>query len=294
MNIQQLYYFEAVARLQNYTKAAEELMTTQSCLGHSISDLENELGMKLLIYHNRQMILTPFGDLFLSHVKKILGELTLIEDDKREATRKNNEPLRIAFVSNMSHEWIPNLVKEFTGIPGNEDIEFIFTETIATKLAVQELRSNNLDLFFGAKLDGLGVDSYFIYDEDLFAIVPPDSAFAKQSVFNLDDLKQTTLVTYNTQCGTRFHVDNLLSDYNVTPAKIIETATEKMMASAVSSNLGVAILPYFREIDYFNVKILPLNASRAKRPIHMMWLPEKYNNPLVRSFISFVKVFCEK
>ena len=47
MNLQQLYYFQAISRLKNYTKAAEQLLVAQSSLSHSIGDLERELGVPL-------------------------------------------------------------------------------------------------------------------------------------------------------------------------------------------------------------------------------------------------------
>lgn len=40
MNLQQLYYFQAISRLKNYTKAAEQLLVAQSSLSHSIGDLD--------------------------------------------------------------------------------------------------------------------------------------------------------------------------------------------------------------------------------------------------------------
>lgn len=38
MNLQQLYYFQAISRMKNYTKAAEQLLVAQSSLSHSIGD----------------------------------------------------------------------------------------------------------------------------------------------------------------------------------------------------------------------------------------------------------------
>ena len=53
MNLQQLYYFQAISRLKNYTKAAEQLLVAQSSLSHSIGDLERELG-GILISQNTE------------------------------------------------------------------------------------------------------------------------------------------------------------------------------------------------------------------------------------------------
>ena len=47
MNLQQLYYFQAISRLKNYTKAAEQLCITQPSLSHAIHLLETELGVPL-------------------------------------------------------------------------------------------------------------------------------------------------------------------------------------------------------------------------------------------------------
>ena len=47
MNLQQLYYFQKIAELKNYTKASEALMISQSTLSHSMANLEKELGIPL-------------------------------------------------------------------------------------------------------------------------------------------------------------------------------------------------------------------------------------------------------
>lgn len=47
MNIYNLRYFVTLARIRQYTKAAEELCITQPSLSHAISQMEKELGVKL-------------------------------------------------------------------------------------------------------------------------------------------------------------------------------------------------------------------------------------------------------
>lgn len=43
MNIYNLRYFVTLARIRQYTKAAEELCITQPSLSHAISQMEKEL-----------------------------------------------------------------------------------------------------------------------------------------------------------------------------------------------------------------------------------------------------------
>ena len=77
MNLQQLYYFQAIRRLKNYTKAAEQLLVAQSSLSHSIGDLERELGVPLFFKVGRNIDITEYGKQFLIHVDRITAELEL-------------------------------------------------------------------------------------------------------------------------------------------------------------------------------------------------------------------------
>lgn len=55
--------FLAVCRQQNYTRAAEELNITQPAVTQHIQYLQDYYGVKLFVYANRQLTLTPEGEL---------------------------------------------------------------------------------------------------------------------------------------------------------------------------------------------------------------------------------------
>ena len=55
MNLNQLYYFQKVATLQHYHQAAEKLNISQPSLSRSISNLEEELGLKLFVKKGRNI-----------------------------------------------------------------------------------------------------------------------------------------------------------------------------------------------------------------------------------------------
>ena len=74
MELRQLEYFAAVARLKNYTRAADEMYVSQPTISVSIQKLEEELGTKLIIRDNKKVILTHEGEIFLAHTEKLLGD----------------------------------------------------------------------------------------------------------------------------------------------------------------------------------------------------------------------------
>ena len=75
MEISQLKYFAAVARLGNVSKAAQELYVTQPNLSKSIARLEEELGVPLFEHRKGKILLNDYGRMFLSSVNLSLAEL---------------------------------------------------------------------------------------------------------------------------------------------------------------------------------------------------------------------------
>ena len=65
MEISQLQYFQSMARVRHFTKAAEECNVSQSALSRSIAKLEAELGTPLFVRHARSAELTTAGEHFL-------------------------------------------------------------------------------------------------------------------------------------------------------------------------------------------------------------------------------------
>ena len=61
MELRVLNYFLAIAREENFTRAAQQLHVTQPTLSRQIADLEQELGVKLFRRSNHNVVLTEDG-----------------------------------------------------------------------------------------------------------------------------------------------------------------------------------------------------------------------------------------
>ncbi len=74
MNSKQLQYALVLARVQNFSRAAQELNITQPAFSKQIIALENELGVKLFDRESNPLSLTPAGEFFVKKAKNILFE----------------------------------------------------------------------------------------------------------------------------------------------------------------------------------------------------------------------------
>ena len=75
MNLNQLYYLQAIAQARGLTRAADALYVTQSNLSHSIQELEDELNVEFFVRKGRNIKLTKYGELFLPYVSQALNLL---------------------------------------------------------------------------------------------------------------------------------------------------------------------------------------------------------------------------
>ncbi len=86
MELRVLNYFLAIAREENFTRAAEQLHITQPTLSRQIADLEQELGVKLFIRSNHNIILTEDGMILKRRAQEILS---LADKTKRDFLQKD-------------------------------------------------------------------------------------------------------------------------------------------------------------------------------------------------------------
>ncbi len=90
MDLEQLRYFEAIARLGTVSAAADEVHVSQPALSRSLARLERELGHPLFERMGRRLTLGAVGAVALEHARAILREgraLRLAVDDAARRSR---------------------------------------------------------------------------------------------------------------------------------------------------------------------------------------------------------------
>ena len=83
MEIRVLRYFLTAVREESITKAAAALHITQPTLSRQISQMEEELGVKLFRRGTRKIVLTDEGMLLRRRAEEILELVDKAEDDGR-------------------------------------------------------------------------------------------------------------------------------------------------------------------------------------------------------------------
>lgn len=287
MNLQQLYYFQAICRFKNYTRASEQLLVAQSSLSHSIGDLERELGVPLFFKVGRNIDITEYGKAFLRHVDRVIEELELANQELKHMQNPNMGKIRIALAYTVSNRFVPNMIKGFYENEVNRAVQFEFTEKQAANI-ITAFSNRTIDLGFGAWMECDQLEYFHIFDEEIVAVVSSHHPLALRSSVRLQDLVQEPIVSYTYNCGTRYWMDEVFRRFQITPNIIQEVDTEKVMASAVASGLGIALMPRITELSTYDVVPLTLENSQLHRPMYMCWPKGEQMRPVVRNFRDYI------
>src|SRR3982750_1382600 len=80
-----LGFFSALASAGSLSAAARELGITTPAVSKHLSQMEQRLGVPLVNRTTRRMSLTPEGELYLEHARRVLGEMRGMEELLRGA-----------------------------------------------------------------------------------------------------------------------------------------------------------------------------------------------------------------
>lgn len=146
MNLFYLRYFVTLAKVQQYTKAAEQLCITQPSLSHAIFQLEKELGLPLFEKSGRKTTLTRFGEEFLICAERSLAVLDAgVESLRRSA--HGDGLIRLGFLRPLGVEFVPKFAAEFLRKESDLNVRFTFHTGVSQEL-LEGLSARKYDLVF--------------------------------------------------------------------------------------------------------------------------------------------------
>ncbi len=238
MKIHQLECFLAIARCKSFSLAAEEAFISQSTLSQQILKLEDELGVSLFVRHARSVVLTPAGESFMIHAKRIMAELELCKESMQEYASYKMGHLKIGIVPYMTYMGFGKIISSFLKTYQNIDIKLYTANTDELLKGLRE-RKTMISFVVSPYSDEYEVDFYPLQTEKLAMLVSSSHELAKCSVVDLCDVVREKFLLVNNDLQIR---NSLLQacghDLNV----IHESCNADMIKNIVEENIGVALI----------------------------------------------------
>ena len=117
--IERIRVFVRVARVSSFAEAARELNVSRSIVTRYVGEMEDDLGVQLLVRTTRQVSLTAAGQIYLERMEPLLEELDRASDLVKQQQGTLAGDLRISAPVSFGQRFLPEIFTEFcTLYPG--------------------------------------------------------------------------------------------------------------------------------------------------------------------------------
>lgn len=280
-----LYYFLAIAREQNITKAANLLFVTQSTLSKQMMDLENKLGKQLFVRGKRKITLTEDGIFFRNRAQEIIKLLDSTEQALHSDKNNISGDIFIGCGETAVMDMIVALLADFH--KQYPDVK-IHIHSGDADTVLEKLDKGLIDI--GLLLGPIRQEKYDylnIYQKDIYGLLMPKNCeLAKQETININQLKTLPMIlAEQTFSG---HQD--LEWFGVDYAKMNVVATYNLIYNAtfmVEHGIGYALChANLVNTEGRNLIFRPITPNLS---VNLFIVTKKYQN-----FSNAVKIFYEQ
>ncbi len=281
----QLRGFVAVAEEQHFGRAAQRLNLTQPPLSRQVQALEAELGVNLFDRVGRGVRLTPAGEVFLTHCRRVLALLDAAPDAVRRAAAGESGTLRLAFTVIGAYAALGELLATVRErVPG---VAVELTEEVS-EAQFEALAHLELDLGLVRPPIPDGLGSVLLHSENLVLAVPSGHELATTDrPVALADVADD-YIGYSPE-GSRYLHDICAAMIGMDRYVVSQLASQvPTMLALVRAGLGYALVPRsITAMGVEGVRYLELASVDARSvTLHACWSPDNPNPALQRLVAS--------
>ncbi len=142
-NLAALRAFDAAARYECFSRAAEEVHVTPGAISHQVRALEEDLGLQLFTRHGKRISITETGQRFAATIRKSLTEIAVAAEHLRSLNRQQR--LVISATPSFASRWLAPRLWKF--IDAHPEIEVVLQS--GSHLADLRLDGVDVGLRFG-------------------------------------------------------------------------------------------------------------------------------------------------
>lgn len=285
--IDKLEFFLALAKEEHFGRAAEVCGVTQPTLSAGIKQLEEQLGVMLVLRGSRFQGLTPEGRQVLGWARRIVGDTRTMREEMRAARHGLAGRIRIAAVPT-ALAMVARLTTPFREKhPG-------VTFSILSRTSIEVLSLlGNFDVDAGITyLDNepLGrVVSVPLYDERYQLITAVGNPFSDRDKVTWAEISQLPLCLLTPDMQNRRIIDQHLAEAGVQVRPTLESNSMIVLFSHIRTGKWSSIMPLnLAETFGFSepIRAIPIVDPDASHTVGLVAAPGEPHTPLVQALLD--------
>lgn len=288
ITMRQLQVFEAVARMESFTRAAEELHLSQPAVSMQVSQLERQVGLPLFEQMGKRIFLTGAGNEMRHYARQILGlvaEATKVVDDMK-GLRHGILDISVATTAN---DFAARLIAAFSG--AHVELQYRLDVTNRETL-LRQLEANEKDLvIMGRPPQGSDLEATPFMENPLVVIAAPGHSLGTLKQIPLSRLVAETFVLRERASGTRTAIERFFSAQGIGLTSSMEMTSNEAIKQAVRAGLGLGIVSLHTvplELETGRLRVLDVQDFPILRHWYVVHRRDKRLSTAAQSFKQFV------
>lgn len=284
--IDKLEFFIALARQQHFGRAAEECGITQPTLSAAIRQLEEQLGVVLVVRGSRFLGLTPEGQRVLEWARRIVGDTRTMREEMRAARRGLAGHIRLAAIPTALA-----MVRRITEPFQRRHPNVTFSVLSRTSLQVLSLL-DDLEIDAGITyLDNepLGrVTSVPLYSERYHLITAAGTPLADREEVTWTEVSSLRLCLLTADMQNRRIINKHMAEAGVTVTPTLESNSMIVLFSHIRTGQWASIMP--RNVaESFGfpeqIRMIPITGPDASHLVGLVATHREPYTPLVSALL---------
>ena len=193
LSIIELQYVVSVAETGSFTKTAELFYTTQSTVSKRIAMIESRLNVALLKRSGGRVTLTPAGELFVDHARRIVDEYDILNSSISRYLQRSGRKISVGMHCLASHYNTIQAIHTFE--EKNPEVEmrlfYLSNWDVYDSLASG---SCNIGILYDERLDETKFTAIPLLRDHLVLAVSSTHPLAKRKSISLKELKDEPMI----------------------------------------------------------------------------------------------------
>jgi LysR family hydrogen peroxide-inducible transcriptional activator len=271
LTLRQLRYFDALARHGHFGRASEECSVSQPALSIQISELEKELGTKLIEHRQGATALTEVGHEVARRGAHILSAVRDLADSARRSARTLSGPLHVGIIPTLAPYVLPRFLPELQRCYPELRLELIESQT---RTLLGELRRGALDvLLLALPVNQPDLETLPLFEDHFLLAVPADDPLPERARVCTRDVDARRLILLEEGHCLRDQALAYCSGHNATDTGLGATSLATVL-QMVASGYGVTLVPEVAvdaEVRDERIKLLRFAEPQPRRTVGLAW-----------------------
>jgi len=289
-----LKVFHTVAKLLNFTKAADALHMTQPAVTFQIRQLEEYFNTRLFDRTHNRVSLTEAGQRVYSFSGRIFELYDEMEHAIREMTGDVSGIVTLGASTTIAEYMLPFLLGDFKSKNPEVNIRLKVSNTDGI---VSMVENNVIDLgIVEASVSNKNLQVDVCRMDQLVAIMPPEHELSGFETVTAQQLITQPFICREEGSGTREVIAEYFQETGVKeePTVCLELGSPESIKSAVEAGMGISIMSLStvqKELKLNTLVAVPLNPA-LERPFSFVHQRHKFKVRAMEELLEFAKQYC--